>query len=387
MSSHTAIAVGNADDRSVEVICRGATASGAASSEFRLVLAAMPGCAYVLHVTAELTVEAENGWLVTPNPHHGELEFCNLWPAGAFDPANSGAKRYSVCAVRNGNAVSLIRHHHLESSDKHNIVMRAGDEAAWLLEDENPLVRMESDSVVHAGVCAYMWDMHFAYRVCGASAPVILPRGFRSEARYTICPFSSEEAEEWMRVATVRTASGLETVPVYVSGVHTFRETFATAGPDRTDLWPWTFEVLESAQSGVEGRLDAEMGFDDTASLRIAAGPGGRGRWVATTLGPAFGEPPFIEGKRYRLTARVLSRGGRASIALAVHRTEAPGLYDIRSYEEFAAEVRPSGKETWSACVVQTPPISPAPDRIHLRLIHEGEGASWFDNVLFEEFD
>jgi hypothetical protein len=392
MSSHAEIAAINATDDRAEVICRGATASRAARGEFRLAFVVTAGDAYELHVAAELVVSGGSGWLVTPNPHHGELEFCNLWPTGTFIPERLEEKRYRVCAIRNANGVALIRHHHVESSDKHNIVMRAGDEAAWLAEDENPMVHIESGGVTHAGLCAYMWDMHFAQRVCTGPDPVVLPHGFRTEVRYKICSVPRSEAERWMHAASTVTASGLDAVPVYLRGVHTFKETFATVSPDRTDLWPWTFEVLDGKQGGVDdhpevdGHLDTQTGFDDSASLRISAESGGKGQWVATTLGPAFGEPPFTEGKRYRLSARVRSQGGRASIALAVHRADAPGLHDRRSYENFAAMATPSGRGAWAACVVETPAIVPAPDRIHLRLVHEGEGTSWFDNVLFEEF-
>jgi hypothetical protein len=387
MSSHAEIVAGEAEDGRAEVLCRGATASRAAVSEFRLAFTVAGDGAYELLVTAELTVAASEGWPVTPNPHHGELEFCNLWPVGTFVPENPGSKRYTMCAVRRGNEVVLLRHHHLESSDKHNIVMCAGDQAAWLVEDENPVVRIESAGKVHAGLCAYMWDMHFAYRVCAGQDPVVLPRGFRAEARYKVCSIQRSEAERWMHSASILKASGLDAVPVYVRGVHTFKETFATVSPNRTDIWPWTFEVLAGKLGEVDGHLDTETGFDDTASLRISAGPGGKGRWVATTLGPAFGEPAFAERKRYRLSARVRSQVGCASIALAVHRIDAPGLYDVRSYEEFTEMAPPSLHGAWAACVVETPAIAPAPDRIHIRLIHEGEGTSWFDNVLIEEFD
>jgi hypothetical protein len=387
LSSHAEIVAGDAADDRAEIICRGATASRAARSEFRLVFVVAADGTYELCITAELAVSGRSGWLVTPNPHHGELEFCNLWPSGTFMPEHPQEKRYRVCAIRSAEGVALVRHHHLESSDKHNIVMRAGDEAAWLVEDENPVVRIESGGVAYVGLCAYMWDMHFAYRVCTEPDPVVLPHGFRTAARYRIFSVPRSEAMRWMHAASSVIASGLDAVPVYLRGVHTFKETFATVSPDRTDPWPWTFEVLEGKQGGVDGHLDTETGFDDTASLRISAGSGGKGRWVATTLGPAFGEPPFNAGKRYRLSARVRSQGGQPSIALAVHRTDAPGLYDAGSYEEFTAMATPSGPGLWGACIVDTPAIVPAPDRVHLRLVHEGEGTSWFDNVLFEEFD
>lgn len=190
-----------------------------------------------------------------------------------------------------------------------------------------------------------------------------------------------------MRTASAPLTKGLERVPVVVPGLNTFKDTFASVDVARTDVWPWTFEHLGGDRTGVSGELDRTTGYDDHASLMIRAGAGGNGRWSATTLGPAFGGPPFAPGRRYRLSARVRSTGGQARIALAVHRTDTPGLYDARTYEEFSVIAPPSGPSGWALCVVVTPAIEPAPDRMHIRLTHEGEGASWFDNVLCEEFD
>jgi hypothetical protein len=188
-----------------------------------------------------------------------------------------------------------------------------------------------------------------------------------------------------MRVATAACPAGLDEVPVHVRGIHTFRETFASADPSRTDLWPWAFETLDGGPGQVEGRIDKETGYDDNASLVIRAKGGGRGRWVLSTIGPAFGDPPFTPGRRYRLSARVRS-AGTARIALALHRSNAPGLFDPSAYEEFVGEALPA-VDGWALLAVETPSIDPEPDRVHIRLTHAGEGASWFDNVLLEECD
>ncbi len=387
LSSGGALVAGRIAEEMAEVVCTGTTASGSAHSTFRLRTTSPGDGIYELHVSAELTVPGAGGWTVTPNPHHGELEFCNLWPERTFVPANPVTKRYRMCAVRGSSGVLVLRHHHLESDDKHNITMHEGDEAAWLLEDENPAVHIDASPEVTAGLCAYMWDMHFAYRVCTANAPVVLPRGFRAEARYTIRSISRTAGELWLRTASAPSAKGLDRVPVYVRGLNTFKETFASADITRTDLWPWVFDVLRGSPDAVMGERDSRTGYDDHASLVIRATAEGSGRWSATTLGPAFGEPPFPSGRRYRLSARVRCVGGQAHIALAVHRTDAPGLYDASTYEEFSVSAPPSGPTGWALCVVVTPAIEPAPDRMHIRLTHEGEGASWFDNVLCEEFD
>jgi hypothetical protein len=386
LSSSATLVAGRVAERSAEIVCNGATASGAAQSAFRITFTATEEGGYECHVTADLHVVGPSGWLVTPNPHHGELEFCDLWPEGTFVSGAPGTKRYQMNAVRRDGRVVLLRHHHLESDDKHNILMHEGDEAAWLLEDENPVVRIDSSPEVAAGLCAYMWDMHFAYKVCRGREPVTLPRGFRAEVRYTLRAMPRAAADLWMRVATASRPKGLDEVPVYVRGVHTFTETFANADLNRTDLWPWAFEALDGGSDTVEGKIDSETGYDDRASLMIRGHGAGVGRWVLTTIGPAFGEPPFVPGKRYRLSGRVRCGGGTARIAIALHRTDAPGLFDPSSYEEYVAEA-PSAVDGWALLVVETPSIVPAPDRVHCRLTHAGPGTSWFDNVFFEECD
>ena len=386
LSSSAGVVAGSATALTAEIICTGATASGAARSTFRIRFAATEHGAYAMHAGADLHIVGAAGWLVTPNPHHGELEFCDLWPERTFLPGASETKRYHVHAIRRDARVVLIRHHHLESEDKHNILMREGDEAAWLLEEENPVVRIDSSPEVAAGLCAYMWDMHFAYKVCRGMEPVILPRGFRAEAQYTLRSIARADAELWMRVATTARPKGLDEVPVHVRGVQKFTETFANADLSRTDLWPWAFEVLDRSSGEVIGAIDTTTGFDDDASLVIRTNGPGTGRWVLTTIGPAFGEPPFIPGKRLRLSTRVRCAGGTARVALALHRTGAPGLFDPSGYEEFVVEAPPAA-EGWALLVVETPSIVPAPDRVHIRLTHTGEGASWFDNVLCEECD
>ncbi len=386
MSSMATVTAGTTTARSVAVVCTGTTASGVATSTYHLNVTAEDDGRYEVHVEAELHVTGAAGWRVTPNPHHGELEFCDLWVEGSFVPGDGGTKRYQRHAVRRAGDVVLIPHHHCESDDKHNILMHAGDEAAWLTEDDNPVVRIESSSGVAAGICAYMWDMHFAYTVCQGGEPVTLPRGFIARARFSLRSMPRNEADLWLRVARTARPGGLADVPVHVRGVHTFTDTFASADLTRTDLWPWAFEVLEGGRTLVEGKIDREVGFDDSASLKIGASAGGRGRWVLTTIGPAFSGPPFIPGRHYRLSARVRTRGGTATVALALHRSDAPGVYDPSGYEEFTGQTR-SVENGWALVVVETPPIAPAPDRVHCRLYHAGEGIGWFDNVLFEEYD
>jgi hypothetical protein len=373
----------------VSVLCRGANASESVQSTFRLTFERSGSSAYEVVVEARLEVVGEGGWLVTSTPHHGELEFCNLWAVGSFSAAAGSEKRYSVTAVLRGEEITLLPHNHLESREKHNILMHKGDRLAWLLEDENPVITIESDPPATAGLCAYMWDAHVAYKLCEAGTMRLLPKGFTAEARYRLSVVGRAEGQAWLDRGTRPVSPEDDRWPVYVQGVNTFRHTVAASPGDPRMVWPWTFEVLEGAPGTIQGVLDRTTGFDDHASVRIQSTNPASGRWMATTLGPAFGGDPFHAAKRFRLTARVRTEGldGKASIALRLHRTGLPDLYHPGRYEEFKSPAAAAGTTNWQELVVVSPCIDPGPDRVHLLLLHEGKGTSWFDNVSLDEME
>jgi hypothetical protein len=286
--------------------------------------------------------------------------------------------------------VTLIPHTHLESPDKHDILMHRGDRFGWLLEEENPVVELLSESEASAGLCAYMWDAHFGYRASSSSErTAILGGGSRRSASIRIGRIGRAEGTALMArgaPARVNEAGG---APVYTDGVNTFRETLLSFPGREHLLWPWTFESLSGDRAHVAGAPESSRGYDDTYSLRISAEKEGRGRWTATTLGPAFGGAPFADGKRYRLSAFASSASlkGISRAGLRIHREGAPGLGDPDSYETYWSGTGVSGDSPWMSIDVLTPPISPPPDRVHLLLDQEGEGTTWFDNALFEIHD
>ena len=341
---------------------------------------------YEVTVRTELHVKEGSRWHVTPNPHHGELEFFTLFPSGTFTPGDDRPKRYQACYLQQGETVWRIPHHHLESADKHNIPMGAHDRFLWLLEDENPCFELLSADPVLAGLCAYMWDGHLAYSVCSDGRPVDLPGGSRYVARYRLSAVGWDEGASLTGVARERPAPGIADIPLYTTGLNRFERSGETAAMDPAGSWPWEFEVASPA-AHAQGVLDRTTGVDDQRSLRISGQGSTLARWIATTIGPAFGEAEFCDHACFRLEAMVRTRSlsGNAMVAIRLHRSGAPGLFDPSSYEVFRAEKGASGDTDWERLTVSTPPISPPPDRIHILLEQEGSGSSWFDNVLLKE--
>ena len=376
------------DDRDRALVaCTGRNGSGSISIRTHLEFVRIHDpVRYEINVRTALLVQDDASWRVTPNLHHGEVEFLTLFPSGTFAPGRETTKRYQACYLEHAKEVWRVPHHHLESADKHNIGMGKHDRFLWLLEDENPCLEILSDYPVTAGLCAYMWDGHFAYRVCARERPVDLPGGTRFEAAYRLSSLDREAGRTIVEAAREREAPGIDEIPLCSEGVNRFDTTWNDLPQDATGVWPWDHEI-DTANDGTRCSLDRTTGFDDSSSLRIEGGGNSRARWRATTFGPAFGNPPFRDYCRFRLEAFVKTEqlSGRATVSIRLHRQGRGDLFDVASYEVFRASEAVSGNTDWTRLSVETPPISPPPDRLHILLEHEGAGISWFDNVLLEE--
>jgi hypothetical protein len=381
--SHAELTVARSSDDEIALDCKGSTASGACESLFSLRLTkATEPVRYRYAVTARMEVVDESGWLVTPNPSHGEVEFANIWPDGTFVTAPHSRKRYSACYIVRGSDTLRIPHHHLESSDKHLIPMRQGERFLYALEDENLCLDLESGTAATAGVCAYMWDAHVGYKVCTGRKERTLPRGTRFEAEFSLSSIGREEAAAAIKHANDRSEPERSHLPVYVAGVNRFSETLDTSGLPMESAWPWEIEAGPASALSV----DRQRGYDDAASLHIDLAGEGSASWKMTALGPAYGQPAFGDGRRYKLSAMVMSEqlSGRGSLSLRLHREGRGSVFNLRDYEQFTSDEQITGSCSWTRLEVLTPPISPPPDRLHLILTQTGRGKTWFDNALLE---
>lgn len=387
----------------------GRTASGSALSDYEIIFASDARGRLRCEVEARLKIPDGPGWLVTPHPNHGEAVFCTLWPRGVFAPDGQARKHFTACLVQRGDRARRIAHHHLESPDKQRVRLGPGDRFAWGLEDDNPQLTIGAGTRAEAGVCAYMWDTHFAVRICRSGRDVVLPPGTELTAHYSLEGKTRRELGAVFRSAPVASAGAAAGTPVYTGGLHTFRETFRTAGVTGNTVWPWQQEVVSGRPADVEFARDARVGCGDCYSLRLHHRRPASSRWLATTLGPAFGESPFQRGGRLRLGAMIRTTGpAKARITLRWHRTGKGSVFDVAGYETFSSEwvwsrgalaaeegqnaakaPRPQNGGSanmagWVELVIETPSLRPAPDRVHLLLELNGRGTAWFDNVTLE---
>ncbi len=383
--SHRRLAVVAASADAITLLATGHTRSRSLRSDFVVTLRAERGSITVA-VQARLEVGPGPGWLVTPHPHHGEVTFCTLWPAGVFAPDGRAPKRFQACVAQHGGRRERIAHHHLGSPDKRRILLGPGDRFAWVLEDWNPVITLGPGTRAEAGVCAYMWDTHFGLKICRAGRNVRLKPGTVLHAAYALTAESRSRWQAAARHARLRPAGAAVDTPVWAGGRHTFAETFRSPKIDGNTAWPWETAVTSGPASGVQFARDTRVGCTDRYSLRLCSVRAMQAAWQATTLGPAFGERAFHRGGRLRLTAWVRTRDlrGEVSVALRVHRTGRGSVFDVGNYEVFPSAAVRSAATEWTELKVTTPALAPAPDRVHVLLRLGGRGTVWFDDVVFE---
>jgi len=368
----------------ITIECHGTTLSGHVISQCVLSVTRLTApIAYIYEVSTHLRIAGNGTWHVTPNFQHGEVEFCNLWPDGVFSADPRTPIRYDACYVIRPQGVVRIPHHHLESVDKRNITLLPGDRLAWLFDEENLCVEIVDAEPVTAGVCAYMWDAHLAYKVCSAGRGIILEGGKQFRAHFRLFSLPHDEAEQIAGRAEEITGEEAPNTPVIVDGVHTFTETLVSTAGNPAAIWPWETDIVTGEGGAVRFSVDRNEGFDDKSALRIDTTQYATARWKATAFGSAFRKQPLPEGVRFRVVVYAKSRltEGSAGIAIRVHRIGAPGVFDAEQYETYSSVQRVEGLSDWTRLEVTTDLIAPAPDRLHVLLDVSGKGTCWFDNV------
>jgi hypothetical protein len=368
--------------------CTSTNQSRSVLSKYTVILAMSKNdTSYVFHIRAKLTIPEGKKWLVTPNAAHGEVEFCNLWIQDSFTTKPKIQKRFQACFVQRQNEVVCLHHHHLETNDKHNCVLMRNQRLLWLLEDVNPVVELISDQTVHAGLCAYMWDAHFGYSICTDGRNKILSGKKEFVAEFRLYSLNRTIGVSVLKSSKHYQNHEIKQIPIYVDGLNSFSKTLDDFTEDEQyNLWPWTFEVEDNSPGNGVGILDRIIGLSDSCSLKIENFQPVNSYWIVTSLGPAYGKDNYSDGVRFKLSSYVstLELEGSADIAIRLHRANHGSVFELSNYEIFPSTQSVTGSREWTYLEITIPPITPAPDRVHLLLRQSGAGISWFDNVLLE---
>jgi hypothetical protein len=341
---------------------------------------------YVYTIAATLVIPKGKEWEVTTNPSHGEVEFCNFWPESVFSTDPKIRKLYQACYLKNRDQVLKIPHHHLETSDKCNIHIERGNRFFWGIEEVNPVIEILSDRDVCAGVCAYMWDTHFGYKICNQSKVVTLTGRQEFQAKFKLYSMRRKTVTALIQNAQEPPVDEILEIPIYMDGLNTFSKSLLDF-PDQFDkFWQWNFET----QSGnAKGSEDRQQGYSDDCSLKIENMQHAESAWIATSIGPAYGKEPIPDGAKLKLTAMVKTEdlNGKADIAIRFFSPGMGNIFDISDYRIIHSERFLSGTQTWQKIEVTTSPLSPPPERVHLLLRVSGTGKAWFDDVILEKIE
>ncbi|MBN2089231.1 hypothetical protein JW964_06445 [candidate division KSB1 bacterium] len=364
--------------------CQSQNQSGSVLSEYQLILHYSSEIeSYVYTISAKLRIPAGKKWLVTPNSAHGELEFCNLWPQDVFTNDITKRKLYQACYVQKKAKIEKIPHHHLETSDKQNIELEKGDKFLWASEKINPVVEINSDPKVSVGVCAYMWDAHFGYRITDCSNDAWLEGEKRFSASFKLYALDEKAVSRTIQEASSPSTTEIINTPIYISGLNTFNDTLFDFPEQFSNLWPWSFQTSHHNKNRISGKLDTKNGYSDHSSLCIENFETADSVWLATTIGPAYGEARFPAGIRLKLSAMVKVEKviGYADIALRFFQPGHGNIFNISDYIVIPSD-HLHGTHDWANIEVLTPPLFPAPERVHLLLRFTGTGTAWFDDVV-----
>lgn len=368
--------------------CTSSNLSESAFSEYEVTLKhSNEFQSYVCFISAKLIVPEGKEWLVTPNAAHGEVEFCNFWPNRVFTYGKNERKLFQACYAVRKNKVLKIPYHHLETSDKHNIHLEKGDKFLWALEDRNPVLEILSEKRISAGICAYMWDAHFGFRVCKRNEPVSLKGKTEFRAQFNLYSLNRSYAAEIIKNAIGPPSEELMEIPIYMDRINTFSQTILDFPDKQSDMWPWEFSTESRDMKQVYAQIDRTTGCSDTHSLIIRHTIETKSAWTATTIGPAFGEMPFPNNVRLKLTAYVKtdSLHGTADIAIRFFTPKMGNVFDLSDYALVKSEQFAAGTRDWQKFEIITEPISPVPERVHILLQLSGSGTAWFDDVLLEK--
>jgi len=327
--------------------CESKNQSGSAVSKYEVKLNYSSEIqSYVYTIAATLVIPERKKWLVTPNPYHGEIEFCNFWPQDIFSTDPKIRKLYQASYVKKKDGVHKIPHHHLETSDKYNIHLEKGDKFFWAIEKINPVIEILSDQKVCAGVCAYMWDTHFGYRICDQSNDVTLAGRQEFQAKFKLYSIDRKTATALIQDAQEPPAEEILNIPIYHEGLNTFDKNLLDF-PDKFDkFWQWKFETNGN---NAKGSLDRQQGYSDQYSLKIENFESAESAWIATSIGPAYGEEPIPDGARLKFSAMVKTENlnGRADIAIRFFKPGIGNIFEISDYQVIQTNNFLSGKQNW----------------------------------------
>jgi len=303
------------------------------------------------------------------------VEFANFLPLGSYNyhaPVDPTPKKWQAFVYQDtAGGWSRVPQHHLFTPDKHNIRFPAGPCKVGFVDDPggNPCIELieRVPSASHAHICWCMNDVHLHVDKFDLNT--------RHRVRYALYQFTPEETAEILKQArgyayTEEEKETHDRPRFNPDGTCDFETGFDFDEPD--DCFPFWLpmgEIRYTAWGHGEGRGGGRC-------LKNEASEPARVLWQAESSNA----PVVPAGRRYRVTAWIKTRGLRGEAYLEAWdngRPDAPlrsqPVSGTTDWQEVSVEVDVPCTET------------PLPGRLSVRLAHDGQGTSWFDDVAVRD--
>ena len=320
---------------------------------------------YVFDVRTRMTIQPGREQGMFARDFRG-LEFGDILPAGANDRfPPRGAKKYHwlLYTGRDGKRYKLPQTHHL---DQMHIKYPADGFLSFVAEAAyNPVVQFIEGSglKVRSEVCWAMYDVHFKF-IRDAQTELV-KAGKPLEVHYQVFSMPERQARQWLADATldpVMEQPVMKVPALFGDRVSRFEPSDEYRVP--SDYWFWQ-------RRGSGCTWDWQTGHNSTGSLAIARGAArGRSEWVFDLIGQGYvGLNP--KG-RHRVKAMVRTEGVTGAVRIAWQ------MIEPKHDAEHSRAL--TGTHDWTPLVIETADV-PGARRASVRLILEGAGKAWFDDL------
>lgn len=297
-------------------------------------------------------------------------EFANFMPRGSFNflaPVDPRPKKWQAFVYQNTTGGwCRVPQHHLHTPDKYNIRFPAGPCKLGFLDDPggNPCVELleRVPAASQGDICWAMNDIHLRVDKFALNT--------RHRVRYALYQFTQEETANILEQArTYRPTEEEKRVfdrpLIALDGTCDFETGFDFAAPNvNSHFWLPMGDIQYTEWVDGEGRNASRCLKNETPEPA-------RVLWQAEHTNA----PAVPAGKRYRVSAWVKTEALAGEAFLEAWDTDRPPA-PLRS-------VSLEGTRGWTQVAVELDmPESRQPAaRIALRLVHQGQGTSWFDDV------
>jgi hypothetical protein len=324
---------------------------------------------YVFDVRTRLTLQPQGRTTMLARDLRG-LEFGDILPHGAndrFPPAGNKRFPWLVYRASDGQLYKLPQTHHLQQD--HIDYAPDGFLAFAAESGYNPVLRFvaPSGSLARSEVCWAMYDVHF--KLIRDRQLERIEAGEPLEVRFRVHSVPESTARRWLDEARLDPA--LEEprfrVPAFFPGrVNRFEPSDEYRVP--SDYWFW-----RKGDGNCEWTWEAGFQSEGSLSIRRDAREG-QSAWQFDLIGPRHFRGFRLRG-RYRVRARVRTEGATGGARLVWQVTSPNG--PVQSSRTL------TGTHDWTPLEIETADVGPA-RQAAIRLIHQGPGQSWFDDLRIE---